>query len=70
MRTPSLYRAETLRQWDVDEEVIRPNGINYWRPARPIDKSCLFPWWTRFKLAYMVLIGKYDCVVWNFGDKH
>lgn len=60
MRQPDVYTAAALKNW-CDKEAI-PGGP--WIPARPMPHNA-FSWKWRFKLAFMVLIGKYDAVNWQ-----
>jgi hypothetical protein len=60
MRQPDIYMADSIKNWDCDKEL--PNGA--WVPARPYGHNA-FSWRWRFKLAWFVLIGKYDALYWE-----
>jgi len=60
MRQPVIYTAETIKKWDVDTECSK--GV--WKPARPCGHN-MFSIIHRFKLACLVLLGKYDVLNWE-----
>lgn len=53
----AIYTAEALRNWDMSRS---PD----WKPARPINHQC-DGWLKRIRLAYGVLIGRYDALNWE-----
>jgi len=59
MRNPTIYKASSLRKWDCDTE---KNGR--WIPARPLGWQGI-RWFYNIKLAFYVLIGKYDVLDWE-----
>lgn len=60
MRQPDIYMADAIKHWDTDKEL--PNGA--WVPARPVGyNGFCFTW--RLKLAWYVLIGKFDVLNWE-----
>jgi len=59
MRQPIVYTAKTIKQWDCDRE-----SSNSWIPARPVGHN-MYSFIYRFKLACLVLIGKYDILDWE-----
>ena len=61
MRQPDIYTASAIKLWDCARETAT-NGS--WIPARPVGHNG-FSWRWRFKLAFMVLIGKYDALNWQ-----
>jgi len=63
MRQPEIYGAAEIKHWDSSTE-IEPD---YWVPARPMGHNVL-SWTRRWKLAWGVLIGKYDALRWD-GDQ-
>lgn len=66
MRQPQVFSAKELKEWVGDEQPWP--GV--WRPARPMPFQV--PWWsppfliTRIKIAWKVLIGRYDAVNWEY----
>jgi hypothetical protein len=54
---PQLFKADTLRNWDVATEI--DGG---WYAARPMS---LRGWYSRIKLAIGVFTGKYDALEWH-----
>lgn len=59
MRQPNRYSALDIKQWDVS---TKQKGI--WIPARTVGHN-MRGWAYRWKLAYLVLIGKYDALDWE-----
>ncbi len=59
MRNPDLYAVKQLKDWSTDTEI----HAGVWVPARPMGYPGIRLWYT-FKLAFGVLIGKYDAVEW------
>ncbi len=53
MRKPSIQNIEKIMSGEIQETI---NGK--WYPARPIT------WNNRFTIAFLVLIGKADAVIW------
>jgi len=60
MRQPDIYTASAIKNWDVEGQLW--NGA--YVPARPVGYNG-FSWRWRFKLAWFVLIGKYDVLRWE-----
>ena len=60
----SVYTANEIRETHTD----RPSPTGRWIPARPINFR-YDPWLTRAKLAWGVLIGKYDALNWQEGKQ-
>lgn len=59
MRQPVKYSALNINKWDTHTCV---NGK--WIPARPVGHNC-HGFLHRWKIAYLVLIGRYDAVDWE-----
>ena len=59
MRQPVIYTPRQLQKWDTEEE---RNSGGY-LPSRPLGHN-LFSMLHRWKVAWRVLIGKYDAVNW------
>ncbi len=59
MRNPTIYTASSLRNWDCDT-----NKNGRWIPARPLGWQGI-RWLHNLKLAFLVLIGKYDVLDWE-----
>lgn len=59
-RQPDIYKAAAIKIWDCDKRL--PNGT--WVPARPLGHNA-WSWRIRWKLAFMVLIGKADALFWD-----
>ncbi len=65
MRHPDTYSAIEIKQWTTEEEY----SPGKWAPSRPEPYSFSFPMLYRsIKIAFKVLIGKYDALNWN-GDR-
>lgn len=65
MRHTEVYSAVEIRQWATDEE-YKPGK---WAPVRPLSYSFQIPLlWRSIKIAFKVLIGKYDALNWE-GDR-
>jgi hypothetical protein len=62
MRCPSVYSASDLVNWTISEE-YKPGK---WRPARCCGYWSIFHIRQQFRIAWRVLIGRYDAV--NWGD--
>jgi len=62
MNMPTVYSVNELQCWQMGEQIP---GTNHYRPARPIpwDGTIFYP--RRWKIAWMVLIGKWDAVKWR-----
>jgi len=60
MRQPIIYTAETIKNWDIDKNTVSGK----WIPARPYGHN-LFSLFYRFKLIFLVFIGKYDVLNWE-----
>jgi len=65
MRQPEIVTSNTVRNWSIDKEVTNEYGYKYWVPARPESLNCIRPFWHRFMVAWLVLIGKYDALKWG-----
>ncbi|MCM5682940.1 hypothetical protein M8A51_25740 [Schlegelella sp. S2-27] len=62
MRTPLLIAADDLKgNWP-----LRSADGGKWVAARPHSYG---PWWWRFRLAFGVLIGRYDALRWLDGEQ-
>jgi hypothetical protein len=59
-RQPDIYKAEAIKNWETDMEIAK--GI--WIPARPMGHNA-FSFTRRWKLAWKVLIGECDALVWS-----
>ena len=59
-RQPDIYNVDAIKNWSTDHEVA--DGL--WVPARPMGHNA-FSWTWRWKLAWCVLTGKYDVLVWE-----
>ena len=61
MNTPSIYTPSELQNWPCGEE-YEPGR---YRPSRPVGwhLSGLHP--RRWKIAWRVLIGRYDALDWG-----
>jgi len=65
MRHPDVYSPTEIKQWATDEE-YKPGK---WAPSRPLPYSFSFSQsWRSIKIAFKVLIGKYDALNWD-GDR-
>jgi len=53
-----IYKADTIRKWDIDVNY----GDGRWIPGRPLGRGSIFQ---RLKVAWKVLIGKYDALDWE-----
>ena len=76
MVTPQLINVEDLNNDWPKVEITKPiifnpytTNFNYifkfkkvWVKARPLSYNSF---WIRFKLAYLVFIGKYDALKWE-----
>lgn len=67
MKTPQLFTAEQIKAWDSTRAVRIPRVTSSsddvrWAMARP-ESACTFL--DRVKLAWVVLIGKYDALHWH-----
>lgn len=72
-RQPDVYHIDSLKNWPVQKEIkVRVFSDDdkkmvtrsYWVEARPVAHnawSILYRW----KIAWAVLIGKYDAVKWH-----
>lgn len=60
-RTPKIWTAQEIQAWDVAES---SDGTEY-RPSRPMDDGFRHPFWHRWKVAFGVLVGKYDALDWG-----
>lgn len=60
IRMPAKYKARSIQEWDCDASY---DGKR-WIPARPVSDFTQ-PFWYRWKLAFLVLIGKCDAVDWE-----
>lgn len=60
MRQPEIYTPTKIKDWDVKVEVSRGK----WVPARPMGRN-VFQFFWRWKVAFSVLIGKYDALKWE-----
>ena len=60
MRQPDKYSVAAIKNWSVDFQL--PDGR--YTPCRPVAHNVFsFRW--RFKLAWMVLIGRADALTWE-----
>lgn len=57
MRTPRKYTIQEIKDWEVQTECS-----GEWKLARPLN---LKSWRKSVKLAYGVLVGKYDVLDWQ-----
>ena len=63
MRQPESYLASTIKKWGCEREM----APGLYVPARPVGHNAWsFTW--RWVAAWNVLIGKWDCVVWDGQD--
>lgn len=60
MRQPCIYTARELKEWSINTEYEYLG----WFPARPVGHN-VWSWATRWKVAFAVLIGKFDAVDWQ-----
>ena len=60
MRNPSVYKTSSLLKWDAAVQ----NKDGRWVPARPLGWQGP-RWSTSIKIAFYVLIGKYDALDWE-----
>ncbi|MDY6957858.1 MAG: hypothetical protein SVK08_01740 [Halobacteriota archaeon] len=60
MRTPEIYSAQQIREWDTDRE----SDCHGWIPARPMSRYGVNLIW-RLQLAWYVFIGKADALGWQ-----
>ena len=60
MRNPGVYKVSNLEKLNDDQR--EKNGK--WIPARPLSLYGFQPF-TNFKIAFYVLIGKYDALDWE-----
>jgi hypothetical protein len=63
IRQPDIYTVQEIQSWSVDKEM----ETGRWVPARPMGHN-VWSWTLRWKLAWKVLIGKYDALTWEFGQ--
>lgn len=65
MRHTDVYSAIEIKQWTTSEE----HKPGKWSPARPCPYGFSFYLlWRSIKIAFKVLIGKYDALNWD-GDE-
>jgi hypothetical protein len=62
MRTPAVWSTKAIREHNVD---ICESPKGYWRAARP-ESNDLWGSSYRFRIAWLVLIGRYDALDWDF----
>lgn len=64
-RQPIIYKVNTIMHW-VNMKECRTTSLNgiIWNPARPLGHNLFSIVW-RWKLAFLVLIGKYDALNWE-----
>lgn len=63
-RAPDVFSAYELKTWPNDEEY----APGKWRPSRCCPFSS-FQLIRRFRIAWRVLIGRYDAVNWEYPNK-
>jgi hypothetical protein len=62
MRHSDTYSPIEIKQWSVDEEY----APGKWAPARPCPYEFSFGQLLRsFRIAWHVLVGRYDALNWN-----
>ena len=73
MTIPSVVRVERIiekvKEGDMTITAVRPDPAKpkVWVAARPVpyDYGIIGNLWHRFKLAFLVLIGRYDALEWE-----
>lgn len=66
LRQPDIWDVTAIKSYNNQKCIHRGIG-DVWVPVRPEPHNA-FSWRWRFKLAWMVLIGKADCMTWGDGD--
>lgn len=65
MRQPDLYSAQKLKEWSNYTQI----KSGEWVPLRPMGHNLRGIAW-RWKMAWLVLIGRADVVTWNDEADH
>lgn len=60
MRQPDIWSSIEIIRW---QNMQLSKGFG-WVPSRPLASNCILPWYHRFKVAWLVLIGNYDAIKW------
>lgn len=57
-QTPQVFTTSTIKEWTISTYT----KDNTWVPARPYSIPSIHK---RFKLAWLVFIGRYDALDWD-----
>jgi len=66
MRQPDIWDVNTICLFAGSnrKKITTTLGTELWVPSRPEPHNAFSPLW-RFKLAWLVLTGKADCLTWE-----
>lgn len=64
MRVSDIWKADDIKKYNNQKEVVTSNGKSYWVLARPMGFSCLCLK-SRLKSAWDVFLGRADVVYWE-----
>lgn len=62
-KSPNIYFADELKNWNDQAAVKGEDGITRWTAARPLGYPGLSIF-TRFKTAWKVFLGEWDALRW------